>query len=590
MLRDVLVFLGDEIRQLLPPRPTDAGPTAAAAAVPGPYRLSDRSLPLEGETLRNARAAAYEPTTDCVVFAAGGGGGGGSGGGGAATAIMRLDGRTNAVSLLAGSLDGGIGVGASAVDGVGATARFRAVLALATDGRGTVFVADGYGGGGGSGRSASGSTGASGSTSGSFVRAVMVDRGEVVSLPGSEAPPGSHWVALAYDAVGRRLLAATWYGVYDIPLPDPDGERVSGGGGGVEWVAAAAAGGTAAAAPRLIAGGWAGAAAADGAGAAARFCFISAIAAGVYGSVYVNDWGAVRLLDAAGVVTTLRTAAEWGRSLQWHMALLPGGLALACSSSSRGDGADTVHIIGDRAAGAAAGFAPACEVLAGWRRRRWPTHGSAVAAAAAAAMQAEALYDTPTGVVTIRLDGGTAFTADAAVLATHSEFFARLLRPGGGFADSGAAEVALPDAHPGAFEVLLSYMYGGPQQRHQPPPPAELLRPTAELGGRLLVRPDCMRWLTSALMAEVTRGSVVSDLVWAERHGMSDLVQQLESYLLRHRELLTASGGGGGRGCDELEELAARCPHLAASIIRKLAAMAPAPATAGAASPSQWGW
>ncbi|GLC45628.1 Ankyrin repeat and BTB/POZ domain-containing protein 1 [Pleodorina starrii] len=161
--------------------------------------------------------------------------------------------------------------------------------------------------------------------------------------------------------------------------------------------------------------------------------------------------------------------------------------------------------------------------------------------------------------ITLRVGGGggRVFLAHRSVLAARSEYFRRLLDPAGGFADSGEAEVALEDADPEAFSWLLAYMYTG--ELHMPD---ELLRPAAELAGRLLMPAECSVKLQAWLLARVTPGSVVSELIWAAQHDMTELVVRIKAYLVRRRKEVAF---------DELGELVSRFPDLALCLVRELA-------------------
>ncbi|KAG2493403.1 hypothetical protein HYH03_008530, partial [Edaphochlamys debaryana] len=172
---------------------------------------------------------------------------------------------------------------------------------------------------------------------------------------------------------------------------------------------------------------------------------------------------------------------------------------------------------------------------------------------------------TVSGVVTVRVGGG-AFEVHRSVLAAGSEYFARLLAPGRGFEETGAPEVALQDADPAAFAHLLSYMYGssfgllGAAAALVEAPP-ELLRPTAALAGRLLMG-GAVAALTERLAAAATPASVLSDLAWADAHGMTDLAGRLRAFAVRKRKALDSNS---------VEEFVEQCPQQAAKLLRAFA-------------------
>ncbi|GLC35074.1 Ankyrin repeat and BTB/POZ domain-containing protein 1 [Pleodorina starrii] len=160
--------------------------------------------------------------------------------------------------------------------------------------------------------------------------------------------------------------------------------------------------------------------------------------------------------------------------------------------------------------------------------------------------------------VTVRVGGDRFFVVHRAVMAARSEYFRRLLDPAGGFADSGKAKVDLEDADPEVFKWLLPLMYTGSSYM-----PDELLRPAAELAGRLLMPAECAAHLHARLLSTVTPGSVVAELIWAAQHDLAEVVTRLKAYLVRNRREVVF---------DRLDELAARFPDLAASLVRELAA------------------
>ncbi|GLC43893.1 Ankyrin repeat and BTB/POZ domain-containing protein 1 [Pleodorina starrii] len=546
-----LIFFGDEVRELievtptataakgnneLQTRPTVVAAAAAAAAAATAVASDDddertlivsaKPLQITGQALRAARQPIYEPHTDSVLFVEG-------------YAIKRLDGSYN-VDLVAGSegewgyVDGPGGGG-----GGGGAARFRHIVSLAADGTGRVFVAEKK-----------------------AIRAVDVASGAVSTLRGSEPPANQVWTSLSYDAAAGVLVAATMRAVYHFP---PSGLPYNG-----------------AAEPRVIAGGGdaaATAAAAGGGGALERSCSIRSILAGADGRVLIGEQGRLRSVDAAGTVSTHLAAAGVGAEgyFPWQMALLPGGrLAMSGYGLNRlvvvngGNGGiftpsggaaataetpvePTATAGGDGKAGGQARAALASALIGCLAA---PTSSSSSGGDAAAA----------SGTVTVTTRDGKAFVAHRGVLAARSAYFRRLLSAGGGFADSGASggAVSLPDADSEAFGRLLVYMYTGELVL-----PDELLRPAAVLASRLLLPPECLAELQARLLAGVTPGSVLFDLVWAERQGMSELVPRLLDFLMVHRREVAAEASVRMA----LTALITLQPELTAQLLRQLLAL-----------------
>ncbi|GLC76520.1 Ankyrin repeat and BTB/POZ domain-containing protein 1 [Pleodorina starrii] len=322
----------------------------------------------------------------------------------------------------------------------------------------------------------------------------------------------------------------------------------------------------------------------DRCGKDARFLKIAALAPDGQGSVYIADSDRIRKLDVASrQVTTLPgTNPPRGTWVGLSYDIAAGVLWAATDravcvvdvAAAGGDGGGRSLRLGDLAVGYGEYYY--VNVISGLQLGPCiPQFRRSIAAATSSQQHSQALVElhkvltaqsaSPAGdldsTVTVRVDGGgggrRVFLAHRSVLAARSEYFRRLLDPAGGFADSGEAEVALEDADPEAFSWLLAYMYTG--ELHMPD---ELLRPAAELAGRLLMPADCSTKLVR-LLATVTPGSVVSELIWAAQHDMAELVARLKAYLVRHRKVVA---------CDKLGELVARFPDMAASLTRELTA------------------
>ncbi|KXZ45695.1 hypothetical protein GPECTOR_51g680 [Gonium pectorale] len=345
--------------------------------------------------------------------------------------------------------------------------------------------------------------------------------------------------------------------------------------------------------PELLAGDWWAAGQADGRGGAVRFAAIAGLAAGAGGRIYIADDGSLRRLDSS--VGTVLTLLGGGSQRTWrtpHLALLPSGCLAACGHARD----PALHLLGG-------GFLPPPlsppSLVGGWRRwqrqrqeqaaeledggtccdvcgagvgsRGDRRHEAAVAAAERLCEQLQAPQggDDHTGsggaaaaVVTVRV-GPRAFLAHRSLLALCSDYFKHLLAPDSGFAEAAAAhgshyaQTELLDADPRAFGLLLSYMYTGTLAV-----PEELLRPTLELAGRLLM-PDVCATLRPRLLAAGcgSPGTVAADLVWAEQHSLSDLVPELVRRFVRHRREAVAANP------EAVRQLAEGSPALAAELL-----------------------
>ncbi|KAG2482620.1 hypothetical protein HYH03_018462 [Edaphochlamys debaryana] len=473
---------------------------------------------------------AFDPASGCLLFTAHHG-----------TAVGRLDG-SGRVSRLAGCEESGMRDG-----GVGAAA-FLCIACLAADGRGGVWVADG-------GR----------------IRRVDTCTGAVTTLTGAEAVAGWWW-SVAYDAAAGELLAATGTAVCRVRglrAAEGGGEGGGGGGGGVVEV---------------LAGSWTEQGSADGSGGAARFRNVTALLPVAGGRLLIADGPDLRCLDAggSGAVTTLLRGCFPERGAR-QLALLPSGELAAVPVLGRPSTAGHGGPSSSPAASRPDAFIMIITVQ-GFAPRRGPSTDRLLGLLAAPVegpdggeMDSGGRSSTATattaaasagvsGAVAVRV-GGHAFTAHRSVLAAGSDYFARLLAPGGSFADSGAAEVALPDADPAAFAHLLSYMYG--TSMRLPCTPAELLdvapellRPAAALAGRLLMG-GAVSALTERLAAAATPATVLSDLLWADAYGMTELAGRLRAVALARPNKGLELGCLLGQGVE-------RCPEQATALMEGL--------------------
>ncbi|GLC42140.1 Ankyrin repeat and BTB/POZ domain-containing protein 1 [Pleodorina starrii] len=491
-------------------------------------------LKLAGASMRRATQTVYEPTRDSVYFVDGL----------FDCTVMKLD-RNNVVSVAAGS-DERLTQPSKVRDGYGTSARFLTISALEPDGKGHIFVADG-----------------------NVIRKMHVASGGVLTLANTRDAAVSNWVALAFNPATNILFAASSCAIYRVPTSNARAAAVpaaSGSGDGVPAPATTAA--AAPSAPQLIAGQPGQEGYRDGCWNGALFRGILHLTFGPDGHLYVTELGG-RLRRVA---PPLARATEAG-----------GGAA-----DGGGDGVvSTVLLGGLPVTTNAVAFLPTGELLACGvdaheedcvaRIRLGFTAHTAAGTAAGASPQggdddANNLHDLivpkvnddgadggggGSAIVTVKV-GDRAFAAHRAVLSARSEYFRRLLEPGSGFAESGAAEVYMSEVDPEAFGWLLTCMYNGPVARV----PEALLRPVAVLAERLLLTSAAFRaQLRARLMAGVTAGNVVSELGWAYQHDMSDMVAQLLRFLVENRRVATQEVVG---------EVAARHPMLAAELVKAL--------------------
>ncbi|PNH10738.1 ARM REPEAT PROTEIN INTERACTING WITH ABF2 [Tetrabaena socialis] len=122
------------------------------------------------------------------------------------------------------------------------------------------------------------------------------------------------------------------------------------------------------------------------------------------------------------------------------------------------------------------------------------------------------------------------FHAHRGLLSARSDFFKQ--RFGGGFADGSAQQLSLPDADPDACGVVLCWVYTGTADI-----PAALAAGVAELADQLLLPELCKQALV-VVEASVSAVTVVGLLLWAEAHGpaFSDLLSRLKGWYVDNRE------------------------------------------------------
>ncbi|GLC47649.1 Ankyrin repeat and BTB/POZ domain-containing protein 1 [Pleodorina starrii] len=423
-------------------------------------------------------------------------------------AILQLD-RSNTVSLVAGN-QFTVRSGDANSDRCGIDARFLKIASLAPDGQGSVYIADA-----------------------DRIRKMDVASRQVTTLPGT-TPPSGIWTGLSYDAAAGALWAATDRAVcvVDVTAAGGDGWRSL----------------------RLVGGDWKGTGFADGDDSKSRFNRITAIMACADRRLLVLDDTKLRLVGANHIVNTVMEV-ELQSYVPQCLGILPqGDLAVGFSGSAH------VNVISGLQLGPCS-HSSRVRITAATSSQQQQHSQALVGLHRALTAQSASPAGELDSAITVRVGGGggggRVFLAHRSVLAARSEYFRRRLDPAGGFADSGEAEVSLADADPEAFSWLLVYMYTG-----ELVVPDELLHPTVEIAARLLMPAECITKLQAWLLATVTPGSVVSELIWAAQHDMTELVGQLKAYLVRHRKEVVF---------DKLGELGARFPDLEASLVRELA-------------------
>ncbi|KXZ45690.1 hypothetical protein GPECTOR_51g675 [Gonium pectorale] len=414
---------------------------------------------------------------------------------------------------------------------------------------------------------------------------------EVTTLAGS-APHHGDWVALAFDCEAEELLACTRFAVCRVSLTAPPGARCRnrsscGGGAGLGLGRRSSGGGSdcshgggvfgfpdldvggggrgvgvgGGSAPELVAGAWITTpcgAQVDGPGPSALFACITGMVAGPNRRLYVLDSGSsrqLRLVDSQRGVSTVASLPPPPVRNE-GMAFLPVGYRTALAVCGASPIAMLWSTLGRAAAADAGGGSASGGVAGGGGELAQPLTPPKAGDASAGG-----------DVLTVRV-GPRAFLAHRSLLSLRSDYFKHLLAPDSGFAEGAAthgtpfAETELPGADPEALEALLKYVYSG-----VPDVPDSLLRPAAELAGRLLMPEVVCRHLAARLLAACTAATALADLLWAERHHMTRLVSELKAHALRNPEAAVTAAAPG-----LVEELAAADPATAAELVAAAAA------------------
>ncbi|GIM12505.1 hypothetical protein Vretimale_15833, partial [Volvox reticuliferus] len=272
----------------------------------------------------------------------------------------------------------------------------------------------------------------------------------------------------------------------------------------------------------------------------------------------------LRMVWPCGLVTTLSTDFNLTGS-EFGLALLPGGwLAVHAWSGSK------MQLVRLEPGLQPSLPATAPGTVCGGALGSGGPFGAAAAAAAAAGLPGLPGLDGLAADLGALLDGGgggggasgepavgadvevvvgdRSFSCHRAILAARCEYFRRLFQSG--FADSSRSKVSLPDADPGAFSLILRYIYCAAMDF-----PSPLLRALAELADRLLL-PAASLTAQRQLLSATCPITVVEDLLWAEGRGFEELLTGLKAYYLAnaHRILEEAP--------HSLEVLMMRSPKL----------------------------
>ncbi|KXZ49661.1 hypothetical protein GPECTOR_20g518 [Gonium pectorale] len=359
----------------------------------------------------------------------------------------------------------------------------------------------------------------------------------VTTLTG-QAPGKASWVGVTYNPATGALLAATSTTVYSVHTGSGTVKGVAGPGNSSSVSCSSG---------RLQ----------QNCGAAASFTRISSMTASGYGQVYIMDDYSLREMTApAWHVHTIHDTDRPAGSIRFSCSSATTPAVIAITSTgwlAVGDWHDLVlYGPGFKSTVSAV---PTSALLRYLASAPAPTGGEASSNGGTAVESGTGASES--SVLTVRV-GDRAFAAHRVLLAERCEFFKKLLAVKG-FAESGAAEVTLGEADPDVFGRLLAFIYWGVLDV-----PATHLKAAVELAGRLLM-PEVCELLKPRLLAACTPATVVSDLLWAEKYGLTGLVPLLTDFLIEHLKAAVAAAP------EQVTVLTARSPALAAEVIRTMA-------------------
>ncbi|KAG2482741.1 hypothetical protein HYH03_018336 [Edaphochlamys debaryana] len=137
---------------------------------------------------------------------------------------------------------------------------------------------------------------------------------------------------------------------------------------------------------------------------------------------------------------------------------------------------------------------------------------------------------------------GERFPVHRSILAARCDFFRALQEAG--LSDGSAAKLSFPDADPSAFKLVLEWIYTG-----EAAIPAALACGVAELADRYVL-PELFACAGDTVLEELTPGTVVAALLWAERLGRGglrawgepSLMERLRAWFLEHWREVPWSG------------------------------------------------
>ncbi|PNH01210.1 Kelch-like protein 30 [Tetrabaena socialis] len=461
-------------------------------------------------------------------------------------AVVRLS-SDNTVTVVAGDVKQ-----EGSTDGPGRAARFIHTGYLASDGAGSLYMAQGSrirklqlpGDWAGQGAAQLAPQAAAGVAPAAALAAVpsgpvggevhdgrvaaAAAEGEVVvsTLPFEAADP---IYGLAFDSgrsnsigIGSSLLFSTPTALYRLPLGDP------------------------AAAPSLVAGVEGEYGTTDGHGADARLMGGVGIVMDGDGCVYVADGGenettSVRRITADGLVTTVVADVDG----DWACpAILPNGCLALC-----GSGRVALRVLG-------LGLKPpSCHTVPAPIRpppRTLPGDLGAL------------LGRQPDGTADVAIVvGGRTFHVHRALLSARCDYFQQRL--GGSFTDGSAQQLDLPDADPDAFEVVLLFVYTGAADIS-----LALAAGVAELADRLLL-PELREQVAALVEASVSARTVAGLLLWAEARGpaFAGLLSRLKGWYVENHEAVMRDAK------EEVGLLMARSPQLVLELMQELPSKRP---------------